>query len=68
MRDPARSDIPGHGHVQAARRNDRFAAGQLKTSHLVTHPMSLEDGPRGHDMFKHKKDGCVRAVLQPNGA
>ena len=27
--------------------------------------MSLEDGPRGYDMFKHKTDGCLRAVFRP---
>jgi uncharacterized membrane protein len=25
----------------------------------------LEDAPRGYDMFKHKTDGCVRAVFGP---
>ncbi|WP_432160102.1 zinc-dependent alcohol dehydrogenase [Streptomyces sp. NRRL F-5630] len=43
----------------------RIATGELKTDHLMTHPMSLDEGPRGYDMFKHKKDGCVRAVLKP---
>ncbi|MGV9281822.1 zinc-dependent alcohol dehydrogenase [Streptomyces sp. NPDC003730] len=44
---------------------ERIAAGELKTDHLMTHPMSLDEGPKGYDMFKNKKDGCVRAVLQP---
>lgn len=44
---------------------ERIAAGELKTDHLMTHPMSLDQGPKGYDMFKHKKDGCVRAVLKP---
>jgi threonine dehydrogenase-like Zn-dependent dehydrogenase len=25
----------------------------------------LEDGAKGYDLFKHKKDGCVRAVFDP---
>ncbi|GAA1081881.1 hypothetical protein [Pseudonocardia alni] len=43
----------------------RIANGEITTSHLATHVMSLDDGPRGYDMFKNKKDGCVRAVFQP---
>jgi hypothetical protein len=27
--------------------------------------MSLDRAPKGYDMFKHKKDGCVRAVFHP---
>jgi hypothetical protein len=29
--------------------------------------MPLSEGARGYDLFKNKKDGCVRAVFQPNG-
>ena len=43
----------------------RMAKGELVTRHLVTHLMPLEDGPKGYDLFKHKKDGCVRAVFDP---
>jgi hypothetical protein len=32
----------------------------------VTHEMSIEDGAKGYDLFKHKKDGCVRAVFDPS--
>ncbi len=42
-----------------------IAAGELKTDHLMTHPVSLDEGPKSDDMFKHKNDGCVRAVLRP---
>ena len=44
---------------------ERMARGELKTAHLATHPMPLDEGPRGYDLFKNKKDGCVRAVFQP---
>jgi hypothetical protein len=27
--------------------------------------MSLEDAPRGYELFKTKEDGCLRAVFQP---
>jgi threonine dehydrogenase-like Zn-dependent dehydrogenase len=44
---------------------DRIARGEISTSHLATHVMSLDDGPRGYDMFKNKEDGCVRSVFRP---
>ncbi len=44
---------------------ERMARGELDPSHLLTHPMSLEDGPQGYELFKQKRDGCVRAVFQP---
>jgi hypothetical protein len=27
--------------------------------------MPLAEGPRAYDLFKHKKDDCLRAVLHP---
>jgi threonine dehydrogenase-like Zn-dependent dehydrogenase len=38
---------------------------ELKTEHLATHVMPLEEGPRGYDLFKNKEEGCVRAVFRP---
>jgi threonine dehydrogenase-like Zn-dependent dehydrogenase len=46
---------------------DRIARGDLDTRHLVSHEMSLDDAPRGYEMFKNKEDGCVRAVFRPHG-
>ncbi|GAA1567307.1 hypothetical protein GCM10009827_106310 [Dactylosporangium maewongense] len=42
-----------------------MAKGKLKTEHLATHTMPLEQGPTGYDIFKDKKDGCVRTVFVP---
>ncbi|GIH93701.1 zinc-dependent alcohol dehydrogenase [Planobispora siamensis] len=44
---------------------DRMSRGEIDASHLLTHPMSLDDGPRGYELFKNKEDGCVRAVFTP---
>ncbi|HEY4726338.1 MAG TPA: zinc-dependent alcohol dehydrogenase [Actinomycetota bacterium] len=55
-----------HGERYIPMLLDRMARGELKTAHLATHPMSLDEGPRGYDLFKNKKDGCVRAVFQPD--
>jgi threonine dehydrogenase-like Zn-dependent dehydrogenase len=54
-----------HGHRYIPMILDRIAAGEIRTEHLATHVMSLDDGPRGYQMFKNKEDGCVRAVFQP---
>jgi hypothetical protein len=54
-----------HGERYIPMLLERMAAGELETAHLMTHPMPLDEGPRGYDLFKNKKDGCVRAVFQP---
>lgn len=54
-----------HGQAYLPRLLDYAQRGELDPSYLATHRMSLEDGPRGYDMFKHKTDGCVRAVFAP---
>ena len=54
-----------HGQKYVPRLLDYVARGELDPSFLVTQRFSLEDAPRGYDMFKHKTDGCVRAVFVP---
>ncbi|NIH80873.1 zinc-dependent alcohol dehydrogenase [Amycolatopsis viridis] len=54
-----------HGQRYIPMLLERMAAGQIPTQHLVTHALPLTDGPKGYDLFKHKKDGCVRAVFHP---
>ncbi|MEV4813449.1 zinc-dependent alcohol dehydrogenase [Micromonospora avicenniae] len=46
---------------------DRLAAGEIDPGYLATHPLSLEDGVRGYELFEKKQDGCLRTVLHPNG-
>lgn len=54
-----------HGQRYIPMLLERMAKGELETAHLITHPLPLEEGPRGYDLFKHKRDGCVRAVMRP---
>ncbi len=54
-----------HGQRYVPMLLDRIARGEITTSHLATHVMSLDEGPHGYDLFKNKEDGCVRAVFQP---
>ncbi len=54
-----------HGQAYLPRLLDHAQKGELNPSYLATHRFPLEDAPRGYDMFKHKTDGCVRAVFVP---
>jgi threonine dehydrogenase-like Zn-dependent dehydrogenase len=55
-----------HGERHIPMLLERMARGELKTAHLMTHLLPLDEGARGYDLFKNKKDGCVRAVFQPS--
>ncbi|GGM01709.1 glutathione-dependent formaldehyde dehydrogenase [Pseudomonas asuensis] len=44
---------------------EHIQKGELDPSYLLTHPMSLEDSPRGYAMFKEKTEDCMRAVFMP---
>lgn len=54
-----------HGERYIPMLLERMARGELKTAHLMTHLLPLDEGPLAYDLFKNKRDGCVRAVLQP---
>jgi threonine dehydrogenase-like Zn-dependent dehydrogenase len=54
-----------HGHRYIPEILDLMSRDEVKTEHLATHVMSLDDGPKGYRMFKNKEDGCVRAVFRP---
>ncbi|MBO0691138.1 MAG: glutathione-dependent formaldehyde dehydrogenase [Candidatus Dormibacteraeota bacterium] len=54
-----------HGQKYLPRLLEHAAHGELDPSYLVTHRFSLEEAPRGYEMFEHKQDGCVRAVFIP---
>jgi threonine dehydrogenase-like Zn-dependent dehydrogenase len=57
------SQQPGQRYM--AQMIEHVQAGDLDPSFLLTHRMSLEDGPRGYEMFKEKQDGCLRAAFVP---
>jgi threonine dehydrogenase-like Zn-dependent dehydrogenase len=54
-----------HGQKYVPRLLEHAAKGELDASYLATHHFPLEEAPRGYEMFKKKKDGCVRAVFHP---
>jgi threonine dehydrogenase-like Zn-dependent dehydrogenase len=57
------SQQPGQRYM--GRMLEHVQAGELDPSLLLTHRMSLEEAPRGYEMFKKKEDGCLRAVFTP---
>ncbi|MFF5171818.1 zinc-dependent alcohol dehydrogenase [Micromonospora sp. NPDC000089] len=46
---------------------DRMARDELRTEHLATHRLPLEQAPAGYALFRDRADGCVRAVFTPHG-
>ncbi len=41
--------------------------GDIDTTSVISHRLSLEEAPRGYDIFKKKKDSCTKVVLTPGG-
>jgi threonine dehydrogenase-like Zn-dependent dehydrogenase len=54
-----------HGQRYVERLFNHIQSGEMDPSPLLTHPMPLEHGPRGYDLFKNKKENCIRAVFKP---
>lgn len=44
---------------------ERIQQGEIDPSYIITHRLSLEDAPNGYDIFKQKKDDCIKVVLTP---
>ena len=46
----------------------RILEGQIDPSFVITHRVPLAKGPEMYKTFRDKQDGCVKVMLQPNGA
>jgi threonine dehydrogenase-like Zn-dependent dehydrogenase len=44
---------------------DRIQNGEVDPSFIITHRLTLDEAPRGYEMFTNKEDGCVKVVLRP---
>ncbi|MEV7225783.1 MULTISPECIES: zinc-dependent alcohol dehydrogenase [Polymorphospora] len=57
----------GQAHVQRYMRPllDRIRKGEIDPSAIITHTMRLDDAPHGYDIFKNKREDCVKVVLKP---
>ena len=46
---------------------DLIVEGKIDPSFLITHRISLEEGPEAYKTFRDKEDGCIKVVIRPNG-
>lgn len=54
-----------HGQKYIPRLFDYWRTGQVDPAFVVTHRLPLDEAPRAYETFKHKRDHCVKVVLQP---
>lgn len=47
---------------------ERIEQGDLDPSFVITHRLPLEQAPEAYAMFRDKRDGCIKVVLQPGAA
>jgi hypothetical protein len=45
---------------------EHIRQGRIDPSFVVTHRLPLSEAPRGYEMFRDKKDGCIKVVLDPS--
>ena len=45
----------------------RIESKQIDPSFVITHKVSLEDGPAMYRTFNDKEDGCIKVMIKPNG-
>ena len=43
----------------------RIERGEIDPSKIITHVCKLDDAPKMYDVFREKRDGCVKVVLKP---
>jgi threonine dehydrogenase-like Zn-dependent dehydrogenase len=57
----------GQTHMQRYLRPllERVQRGEIDPGFVITHRLPLEEAPRGYDLFKQKKDNCIKVVLKP---
>jgi len=46
---------------------EHIQAGRIRPSQVFTHRLPLESAPEGYDKFAHKRDGCIKVALVPDG-
>lgn len=44
---------------------ERIQRGEIDPSFVITHRLPLEQAPHGYDIFKNKKESCIKIVLKP---
>jgi S-(hydroxymethyl)glutathione dehydrogenase / alcohol dehydrogenase len=41
------------------------ASRKIKLNDIITHRLPIEEAPHAYDIFKNKKEDCVKVVLKP---
>jgi threonine dehydrogenase-like Zn-dependent dehydrogenase len=54
-----------HVHRYVPELMEHIRAGRIDPSFVVTHRMPLSDAPHGYKIFREKRDGCIKVVLDP---
>jgi len=54
-----------HVHAYYPRLLDYIRQGRIDPSFVVTHRVPLSQAPDAYKMFREKKDGCIKVVLDP---
>lgn len=54
-----------HGQKYIPMLVDRVMNGEVDPSQVFTHQLPLEQTKQGFEMFKHKKDNCIKVMLKP---
>ena len=44
---------------------ERIEKGEIDPSRIITHRLTLSDGPDAYKTFRDKKDGCIKVVMMP---
>ncbi len=61
---PSRSAWPRSGATMGQMLK-LIEAGKADPSKIITHTMSLDESPHGHDIFTNRKDNCIKVLLSP---
>jgi threonine dehydrogenase-like Zn-dependent dehydrogenase len=54
-----------HVHKYVPKLLDLIRQGRIDPSFVVTHRLPLSQAPEGYKMFREKRDGCIKIVLDP---
>ena len=44
---------------------ERVQKGEIDPSFVITHKMPLSDAPQAYNIFRYKKDNCIKVILKP---
>lgn len=44
---------------------ERIQKGEISPDRIITHHLPLTEAPHGYDIFKEKKENCIKVVLKP---